>query len=269
MPKNGVPCNTDTRVGPLAAECGSGGCQASVGDFLWHCHVAHHYFAGMWGLWRVYGTLQNGPASTDALPPLVALPDRSAVRPGVRASQLVGKTVELAGHPVHVTPAVLTAWLTRVLPPAGKRRGYDAGVWNWTRQGLDVLGEPEDTHIWPGYRSTTPGRRPQVLFEPGTGRPAYPMLRPHLGMRPPFAPGHGPAPYLDPTAGATLPAPGADGPESVCPTGTAQVPLPITALQIPVELSAGVLDPHGELYVPKPRSAKAEPQAKAKTARKA
>jgi hypothetical protein len=231
-------------------ECGAGGCQASVGDFLWHCHVAHHYFAGMWGLWRVYGTLQNGPASTDAFPPLLALPDRvMAVRPAVRASELLGTTVELAGSRTRVTPTVLSRWLTRVLPPPGTPRGYSAGTWDWVRAGQDVLGEPEDTTVWPGYRSTTPGRRPQVLFDPQTGLPAYPMLRPHLGRRPPFAPGHGPAPYLDPTDGAALPAPGSNGPRSVCPTGTESVPMPVTALLTPVQLKPGVVDPHGELYV--------------------
>jgi FtsP/CotA-like multicopper oxidase with cupredoxin domain len=231
-------------------ECGSGGCQASVGDFLWHCHVAHHYFAGMWGLWRVYGTLQNGPASTDALPALAPLPDRAmTVRPAVRASQLVGTSVVQAGRPTRLTRPALTAWLQHVLPPPGKPRGYSAGVWDWVRRGDDVLGEPEDTRSWPGYRSRTPGARPQVLFDPATGLPAYPFLRPHLGKRPPFAPGHGPAPYLDPTAGAALPAPGTDGPRSVCPPGTRLVQLPVTALKTPVQLAPGVIDTHGELYV--------------------
>ena len=234
-------------------ECGSGGCQQSVGDFLWHCHVAHHYFAGMWGLWRVYGTLQDGASSTDSLPALLPLPDRrSAVHAAVPASRLIGTTVTLAGHPTMVTPAVLQRWLGRVLPPPGIRRGYDAGVWNWTRKGQDVLGEPEDSRVWPGYRSATPGQRPEVLFEPTTGRPAYPMLRPHLASRPPFAAGHGPAPYLDPADGARLPAPGADGPQSICPTGASSVRLPVTALEVPIQLSqrADLVDPHGELFVP-------------------
>src|SRR3712207_7102181 len=57
-------------VGPsetydLEDECGSGGCQLSAGDFLVHCHVAHHYVAGMWGIWRVYNTLQDGSVSQD------------------------------------------------------------------------------------------------------------------------------------------------------------------------------------------------------------
>ena len=35
----------------LETECGSGLCQQLAGDFLFHCHVAHHYVAGMWGYW--------------------------------------------------------------------------------------------------------------------------------------------------------------------------------------------------------------------------
>jgi hypothetical protein len=34
----------------LETECGSGLCQQLAGDFLFHCHVAHHYVAGMWGI---------------------------------------------------------------------------------------------------------------------------------------------------------------------------------------------------------------------------
>ena len=33
----------------LRPECGGGGCQHLAGEFLFHCHVAHHYVAGMWG----------------------------------------------------------------------------------------------------------------------------------------------------------------------------------------------------------------------------
>ncbi len=236
----------------VVAECGAGGCQQSVGDFLYHCHIAHHYFSGMWGVWRVYGTLQDGPSSTDALPPLLPLPDRQAtVSAAVPASQLIGATVDLAGTPTVVTPAILSDWLTRVLPPAGARRGYDAGVWDWVRAGNDVLGEPDDTRSWPGYTSMTPGRRPVVLFDRSNGRPAYPLLRPHLGQRPPFAHGHGPAPYLDPPRGATVPPPGSSGPASLCPTGTKPVALPLKAIQVPVRLSArtGVVDPDGALFV--------------------
>ena len=49
-----------SEVMDLETECGSGLCQRLAGDFLFHCHVAHHYVAGMWGYWRVYNILQTG-----------------------------------------------------------------------------------------------------------------------------------------------------------------------------------------------------------------
>ena len=53
----------------LEIEGGAGGVQQSAGDFLFHCHIAKHYVAGMWGFWRVFNTRQ---------PDLVPLPDRAA-----------------------------------------------------------------------------------------------------------------------------------------------------------------------------------------------
>ena len=162
---------TDSQsIGPseafdAVAECGSGGCQQSVGDFLYHCHVAHHYFGGMWGLWRVYGTVQTGAPAGDGLPPLLELPDRRGrLAVAVPASQLVGRAVDLGTGPQVLTAPRLDEWLGRVLPPPGRRRGYDAGMWDWVRSGLDVLGEPEDARTWPGFSSPAPGTRPQVLF---------------------------------------------------------------------------------------------------------
>jgi hypothetical protein len=76
------PANSDRTdsqsLGPsevfdVIGECGSGGCQQSAGDFMYHCHVTHHYFSGMWGIWRVYNTLQDGTTSTDSLPPSLQL----------------------------------------------------------------------------------------------------------------------------------------------------------------------------------------------------
>ena len=60
----------------LETECGSGLCQQLAGDFLFHCHVAHHYIAGMWGYWRVYNTMQQGDLHNDVMPDLRELPDR-------------------------------------------------------------------------------------------------------------------------------------------------------------------------------------------------
>ena len=235
---------TDSQtVGPSEAfdvehECSAGGCQQGAGDYLVHCHVAHHYFAGMWGIWRVYNTLQDGPSSTDALPVLPTLADRDdAVVAAVDSSRLDAAQQDRA---------------RRSLPPAGRPGGYDASVWDWVEEGGRILGEPEDDREWPGHQAVQPpGRRP-VLFDPVSGRPAYPVLRPHLGARPPFAPGNGPSPYLDtPTPDGEPPPPGADGPTSLCPAGTTprQVALRAIELPVPVDPGAGLVDPAGTMFV--------------------
>ena len=158
----------------------------------------------MWGIWRVYNTRQDGAASTDSLPPLHELPDRAdRIAPAVTSDVLAGRTVSWYGRTAIVARNSLAAWVERQLPPPGIPRGYDAAVLDWSRDGDRYLGEAETDQTWPGYRSPSPGRRPPLLFDPVTGKLAYPLLRPHLGRRPPFAPGHGPAPFLDPTpAGA-------------------------------------------------------------------
>ncbi len=237
----------------ITHECGSGGCQQSVGDFLYHCHIAEHYFAGMWGLWRVYDTLQDGASSTDALPPLLPLPDRDGQTPAaVTSDALVGRTVDPGTGPVTVTATGLRSLVEGQLPPQGVPGEYDASVFDWSRDGQRYLGEPESTDSWPGYDPAAPGSRPALLFDPATGRLAYPFLRPHLGKRPPFAPQHGPAPFLDPPGTTHAPpAPGADGPASICPAGTTVRPVDIVALSVPVTLNAAqdLVDPAGELYV--------------------
>jgi FtsP/CotA-like multicopper oxidase with cupredoxin domain len=234
-------------------ECGSGGCQQSVGDFLYHCHVAHHYFAGMWGIWRVYNTLQDGKTSTDALAPLPELPDRAArTQPGVTSAALVGSTVTWAGKPRAIAADDLAAVVERQLPPPGQPNGYDASVLDWQRQGDVYLGEPETTDKWPAYQARAPGSRSPLLFDPKTGKLAYPFLRPHLFKRPPFAPGHNPAPYLDPDhEGSALPVPGANGPASVCPKETRARSFAINAINVPITYNAkaNLVDGGGKLFV--------------------
>ncbi len=219
-------------------ECSAGGCQQGAGDYLVHCHVAHHYFAGMWGIWRVYNTLQDGVSSTDSLEPLPSLPDRpDAVAPAVTSDLL--------------TVAAL-ARAQNSLPPAGVPKGYDASVFDWTEENDRILNQPETLAAWPGYDSPTPGVRPPILFERSTGRPAYPMLRPQLGARPPFAPGHGPAAFIDRPRADGLPAPpGADGPESLCPAGTTvrSFALRATELPVPINKRLGIVDPSGVIFV--------------------
>jgi manganese oxidase len=239
---NGSERTDSESMGPsetfdVEPECGAGGCQQSVGDVLFHCHVAHHYISGMWGIWRVYNTLQDGSASTDQLPPLRELPDRAEeVSPAVTSDLLSPEMQEgIEGQ----------------LPPRGAPAGGDASVWDWSKDGDRYLGEPEDPRSWPGHTSRTTGR-PPLLFDPRDGRLAYPHLRPHLARRPPFAPGHGPAPYLDPGGGSPdAPKPGENGDRSVCPRGARVRDLDIVAVDVPIPLNIqeNLVDPAGMLFV--------------------
>ncbi|MEW6681557.1 MAG: multicopper oxidase domain-containing protein [Nitrospirota bacterium] len=209
----------------LETECGSGLCQGLAGDFLFHCHVAHHYVAGMWSYWRVYNTLQTGNypfASTDTMPPLQELPDRkSRMKPAVTSDKLIGQTMDWydkkwsirdtgSDWSKPIPDVSLRDWVAMMLPPAGQPghtadeegqvRAHDATVWDWTWDGAKALGEPEVTgrFPWPKYRSPMPGRRPPILFDQETGKLAWPHFKPHFGKRPPFARHHGPAPWLEP-----------------------------------------------------------------------
>src|SRR5262249_22303229 len=137
-------------------------------------------------------------------------------------------------------------------PPRGVAQGYDASVMDWSREGDVYSNEPETRAVWPGYRPATPGARRALLFDPQTGKLAYPFLRPHLGKRPPFAPNHGPAPFLDPGGSGPDPAaPGADGPGSLCPAGTRLRTFFIRAITIPVtyDRKDDIVDSAGEIYV--------------------
>lgn len=234
-------------------ECGSGGCQQSAGDFLIHCHVAHHYFAGMWGLWRVYNTKQEAEDSPDLSLGLEELPDRRGqMEQAVTSQDLLGKTVEWYGRKFDIGKENLHEWVQRQLPPRGMPKGYDASVLDYGIQEDLYLNEVEDDRVWPGYSSPAPGTRPPLSFDPKTGKLAYPFLRPHLGKRPPFAPNHGPAPFLDPIqSGPDPPAPGANGPGSVCPEGTRTKTFLVQAITLPITLNAkaNLVDPAGEIFV--------------------
>ena len=250
---------TDSQaVGPsesfdVANECGSGGCQDSVGDYLVHCHVAHHYVAGMWMIWRVYNTLQDGATSQDSLPPLLELPDRlRGVVPAVTSQDLAGTTVDWKGQTFQISQDNLAAWVERQLPPSGAPKGYDASVLDWEKEGSLYLNEPNSGLVWPNYRSIDPGGRPPLYFNPATGKLAYPFLRPHLGRRPPFAPNHGPAPFLEPFRQGTNPAqPGENGPWSLCPSGTKTKEFVVHAINLPIVLNprTNLVDPVGQLFV--------------------
>lgn len=235
-------------------ECGSGGCQQGAGDYLIHCHVAHHYFAGMWMIWRVYNTLQTDSDRQDALPPLQELPDRRGDRlRAVTSSELLGRTFERGKEQVTLDETSLAAWVEPQLPPPGEPRGYDASVLDWRREGTLYLGEPGDGAAWANHAPERPGEREPIRFDPRSGRLAYPFLQPHLAKRPPFPPDRNPAPFLDPF-GATAeapPAPGANGEASVCPAGSEPVRFDLHAVEVPLTLNArlGIVDPVGQLFV--------------------
>ncbi len=236
----------------LEHECGSGGCQQAAGDFLYHCHIGHHYLAGMWSFWRVFDTRQ---------PDLAPLPDRAPPPSPVTSLGLVGKVV---GGKTLVPAAALRdpgsqlaleAHIEAQLPPPGRRLdSEDATVWDWqkveTANGPLYLGEPEDTREWANYRSPTPGQRPEILFNPQNGRYAWPLLRPHLKQRPPFTgKGHTGAPWLGETATASRP-------DGLCPiNGEAdnawrkRRAYAITAIDVPVPISRQQVDVRGRVFV--------------------
>jgi len=270
MPSSG---NDSQTIGPsetyeLEIGCGSGGCQQAVGDHLFHCHVASHYISGMWHFWRIYNTLQDGLGKTDALALVAELPDRAGGQERARPSdELVGQTIHFAGETVVLTPAHLDTLLARQLPPPGVPRDpQDASVWNWVVEGDRLLGEPETALVWPNYRSATPGERPPLLFQPASGKLAFPFLRPHLGQRPPFAPAHGPAPYLEPRGAprASPAEPGTNGDESLCPSGTPRRSYKIHAISTDIPVTQSITDDDGMIFVLKENeaAARADPDYK-------
>jgi hypothetical protein len=127
----------------LEHECGAGGCQQAVGDFLYHCHIAHHYIAGMWGMWWVFNTSQTG---------LAPLPSKTVPAAGVTSAGLLGRTLSdgktvvlQANYTNPSTQVALESLVEGQLPPKGAR--FDPGT------GPD----PDDATVWDpvaGHAST-------------------------------------------------------------------------------------------------------------------
>jgi len=266
-------------------EGGSGGLQRLAGEFVFHCHIPQHYVTGMWGFWRVYNTLQIEGAQTDVMIPLVELPDRTGLmKPAVSSDKLVGKTVDWFGgkkyeitkdktdwkaNPVKVS---IKDWAEYMLPPQGlpgktedqvkQAKAHDATVVNWKWEGTTALNEPETPHKWADYASPTPLKRPPITFDPTTGKLAFPWLRPHLGKRPPFAPNHGGAPWLEPfrvredgTRSTEQAKPGEQGPWSLCPEHSPRKFFTIHSITLPITLkkatskAPAIVDPNGMIFV--------------------
>ncbi len=269
----------------LETECGSGLCQQLAGDFLFHCHVAHHYVAGMWGYWRVYNTMQTGDYRNDVMPDMRELPDRKGrMKVGVTSDKLVGTTVDWFGKTFKIVdkgksnwksnPIVVNIkdWVEMQIPNQGKpghkddEKGqivaYDATVLDWAWDGNRAMTEKESTIDNPKYKSPTPGKRRPILFEPTTGKVAWPHLTPHFGKRVPFAPDRNPAPWLemihvDDNGERTVEAakPGENGRWSLCPQNAGSQVYNVHFIKTPIELAAkqgkepAVVDQTGLIFV--------------------
>ncbi|MEV6326963.1 multicopper oxidase domain-containing protein [Streptomyces sp. NPDC051909] len=91
-----APIVDSVSIGPQEAMTleligGLGSRQGAVGDSIWHCHMYVHFHMGMWGLFRIFDTLQDGTGHypdgrpVDALVPLphrAAPPEPTPERPG-------------------------------------------------------------------------------------------------------------------------------------------------------------------------------------------
>jgi manganese oxidase len=256
----------------MEIEGGAGGVQQAAGEFLFHCHIAKHYISGMWGFWRVYDTAQKDAAGNWVLQPL---PDRTAPHVAgdpktlppdpVTSDKLIGKTID----GTRITRSNLDSWIRPQLPAQGVPNGIeDASVWNWKIDTADpqkpvYLGEPEDPGTahpgWPdlvqgvaGHFGSYPndtfvGNRPRILFNPDNGRPAFPLMRTHVGHRPPFSgSGHTGTPWLGPSIGMPQTNPMgmayAMRTDGLCPNGAPLRTFNVVAISTPAQVTekAGV-----------------------------
>jgi len=262
----------------LEHECGAGGCQQSVGDFLFHCHIGHHYISGMWSFWRVYGAEQRASNNVNGRPLAVipqlfqadnvfdddeATSNTEPERP-VPAHLLIGLAVDdgrviLADADVTdpLTEIGLLDWITSMLPPAGVRiDNSDATVWDWISTGsgnsLQIWGEPESSDPFPGWVSPTPGQRPEVRFNKKNGRYVWPLFRPQVAQRPPFTARHSGAPWLgenmkegrfDGLCARNGVHPGVDVGDAVDRF------YPVSSITLPIGVTSDAFDPEGQIFV--------------------
>ncbi|MEM9555966.1 MAG: multicopper oxidase domain-containing protein [Acidobacteriota bacterium] len=258
----------------LEHECGAGGCQQSVGDFLFHCHIGHHYISGMWSFWRVFGTEQTAETNLYGRPlaeipelfqnPANPLSPPSPPEAPVSAGGLLGLTVD-GGRTIVADADVVDssrqigvfAWIARQLPPQGKRLDkFDATVWDWISTGegsdLRIWGEPESDEAFAGWVSPTPGERPEVLFNPKNGRYVWPLFRPQKGQRPPFTARHSGAPWL----GEDMQESRVDGlcarngvDPSVDVGNAVNRFYPVSSIALPLQITRDKVDPDGQIFV--------------------
>jgi hypothetical protein len=219
----------------------------------------------MWGLWRVYDTRQ---------PDLVPLSDHRAPPASVDSRGLLGRTIRSGpGDPgTIITRSNVDEWIRAQLPPQGiPANSQDASVWDWKVAGDAVaplyLGAPADPTVFPDSVQLVPGQpnllpldathlvgnRPAILFNPRTGKPAYPLFRTAIGKRPPFTgAGHTGSPYLGPSADQAPVGrvdPYARRPDGMCPKGHEQRTFNVVTIAKSIRRSASVVDSDGKLFV--------------------
>jgi hypothetical protein len=262
----------------LEHECGAGGCQQGVGDFLYHCHIGHHYLSGMWAFWRVFGTVQDEATNLYGRPLAVKdflfqadnpfsddeAPSNTPPEAPVSAGDLIGNLVDdgrmIVADADVVDPSTqigILEWITNMLPPQGARLdNNDATVMDWISTGdgvtLQVWGEVESSEPFAGYVSTIPGQRPELLFNPKNARYQWPHVRPHVADRPPFSARHSGAPWLgekmkegryDGLCAQNGVHPGVDVGDNV------ERYYPVSSITMPIQITSDSSDQDGMIFV--------------------
>src|SRR4029077_2059910 len=91
-------------------------------------------------------------------------------------------------------------------------------------------------------------------FDPTNGRPAWPLMRPHIGNRPPFSGnGHSGAPWLGENNSQPAPAAPAVDPyagrsDALCPAGAPTRHFNVVAITLPIKNTPTLTDPTGMIY---------------------
>ncbi|MFK0175222.1 multicopper oxidase domain-containing protein [Streptomyces xanthochromogenes] len=152
---------------------GLGSKQGAVGDSIWHCHMYVHFMMGMWGMFRIFDTLQDGSGSYPdgrRIRPLAPLPHRAPPpRPTPQHPGFPGFMADAAHYPqknprpprtplqppgMGREPTALEAAafvddpqpgeaFTKVGPAGAPVRRYHVVVTNGT---LYYAGDPKDEH---------------------------------------------------------------------------------------------------------------------------
>lgn len=205
------------------------------------------------------------------MPDLRELPDREGrMKLGVSSDKLIGTTVDWFGKTFKIVdksqktnwksnPAIVNIkdWGEMFVPAQGKpghtddEKGqimaYDATVWDWKWNGNVAVGERESTAPNPKYKWAAKwddSTRPAILFDPTTGKMAWPLFKPHFGKRVPFSANHSGAPWLEPIhqdengERTSEPAkPGEQGRWSLCPDNANQKFYNIHFVRLPITLA--------------------------------